>query len=162
MSEIIHFYYVKAYFLAVQHERAPRSTHPAVHHYSLGFGTRFRTLQGFSGIPLNFQNPPLLEPTIGTLSTMSSNYISQGLIYPGMLGAFSKPNGLLAAGLSKKFYEKCVDNIPRFFLDVSNPSYYQKHQPILNPNMSSRNGLKDDEVSSSEEVLQDKSNEGKF
>lgn len=93
-----------SHFLAVQHERAPRSTQSSLHHYPLGFSTRFRTLQNsavFSNLPLHLQNPQLLEPTLSPVSSLTSHYLHQGLIYPGMLGAFSKPTGTMHSGVSK-------------------------------------------------------------
>ncbi|KAJ8917509.1 hypothetical protein NQ315_005558 [Exocentrus adspersus] len=129
---------------AVQHERAPRSSQSNLHHYPLGLSTRFRTLQNstlFSGIPLHLQNPPLLEPQISPVSSLTNHYLHHGLIYPGMLGAFSKPTGTMHSALS-----------------ITPPSYSFQRQSsgLMNINISSRSGVKDDEVSSSEEIAQNK------
>ncbi|KAJ8961283.1 hypothetical protein NQ318_008968 [Aromia moschata] len=131
---------------AVQHERAPRSAQSSLHHYSLTLGTRFRAMQTspiFPAIPLHLQTPPLLDSSIAQMPHLASHYLHQGLVYPGVLGGFSKPGASLQAGLNVASY-----NIQR------------QHSNGFGLNISSRNGtVKDDEVSSSEEIAQNKSAE---
>ncbi|XP_050315179.1 nuclear receptor subfamily 2 group E member 1-like [Anthonomus grandis grandis] len=133
---------------AVQHERAPRTTHPSIHHYPIGFTPRFRTLQQssvFSSLPLHFPSASLLDHTsVSSPLTHGSYNMHHGLIYPNNLlgGQFQKP----AAGLA---------------CSVLNPvSYLEKPQQYLKVDLSNsvRESLKDDEVSSSEEINKEKSN----
>ncbi|XP_028155625.1 nuclear receptor subfamily 2 group E member 1-like [Diabrotica virgifera virgifera] len=140
---------------AVQHERAPRTSHPSpLHHYHLGLGARLRpfsfapigNVSSISGIPLQIQNPPLLDPM---MSQIPGHYFHQGLIYPtaSILGAFGKQPTGMHSGLSIS----------------SSPYTMQKQQNNLtNPTSSPRSPrsiIKDDEVSSSEEIAQNKSSE---
>lgn len=79
-------------FLAVQHERAPRTSSipSSLHHYPIGL-TRFRPLQ-FSPLAPNF---PLDSP----LSTFNGHYLP---MYSGLLGSrFFRPNDSLQSVLSE-------------------------------------------------------------
>ncbi|XP_057657413.1 nuclear receptor subfamily 2 group E member 1-like [Diorhabda carinulata] len=135
---------------AVQHERAPRASHTSpLHHYPLGLGTRLRPFQfspvsTIGSIPLQLQSPPLLEPVIPQIP---GQYFHQGIIYPtvSMLGTFGKQNtGLNCTGLRHS----------------SSPYPVQKQSStIANSSVSPRNIIKDDEVSSSEEIAQYKTSE---
>ncbi|XP_060517052.1 nuclear receptor subfamily 2 group E member 1-like [Cylas formicarius] len=126
---------------AVQHERAPRTSHASIHHYQMSLGSRFRTLQTspvFPGLPLHY------APTSSLLdhsATLSGSYLSHGLLYPGVLGGFARP---VHHGLS---IPPCIPS-----------PYVIKYQQNIKETISSGGDiLKDDEVSSSEEVNQNRS-----
>lgn len=96
-------------FSAVQHERAPRSSHQnSLLHFHVGLGNRLRPFQftpignvsRISGIPLQIQNPSLMDATIPQIP---SHYFHQGLIYPrtGILGGFGKQHGGVHSTLSE-------------------------------------------------------------
>ncbi|KAG5886090.1 hypothetical protein JTB14_031691 [Gonioctena quinquepunctata] len=130
---------------AVQHERAPRSAQSVLPQYPIGIATRLRPFQfstigsvsAIGSIPLQLQNPPLLDPAMGQIP---GHYFHQGLIYPGMMGGFGKPAGL-HTGMN-------ISSIPY------NTQKY--HENLLNSSISSRHGNKDDEVTSSEEIAHKK------
>ncbi|XP_019872455.2 nuclear receptor subfamily 2 group E member 1-like [Aethina tumida] len=127
---------------AVQHERAPRSTQTNIHHYPLGLTARYRTLHGsglFSSLPLHLQNPPILDAHLNPQSGIPSHYLHQGLLYPGMLSPFTKP--LLHPGLT---------------IPPSSPYLQKPQHTLFSASLNSRSGIKDDEVSSSEEITQEK------
>ncbi|CAH1369031.1 photoreceptor-specific nuclear receptor-like isoform X2 [Tenebrio molitor] len=119
---------------AVQHERAPRSTQTSLHQYPLSFGSRLRGLHTsvFSTLPLH---PPVLESSISGSSAIAGHYLHQNYLYPGMLGSFPKPAGLIPGALG--LYNK----------PTSHPSML---------NLTVRTPLKDDEVTSSEEAARDR------
>ncbi|XP_066141753.1 nuclear receptor subfamily 2 group E member 1-like isoform X3 [Euwallacea fornicatus] len=128
---------------AVQHERAPRTTHPTIHHYPVGLTPRFRSLQPlsmFSSLPLHFPTPSILEqPLSSPLISSQANFMHQGLMYPSMFGGqFPKPSTLL-------------------YPVLGNSVVYRDKREHLKTDLP-RDALKDDEVTSSEEINQDKSN----
>ncbi|ERL89154.1 nuclear receptor subfamily 2 group E member 1 [Dendroctonus ponderosae] len=126
---------------AVQHERAPRSSHPALH-YPVGLTPRFRSLQPssmFPTLPLHFPATHLLDQSLAPpLINAQSNYMHQSLIYPTMLSSqFVKPNGLYPVlGACLPFSDKPTSHIKQ--------------------DLALRDGRKEDEVSSSEEISQEK------
>ncbi|KAK5646021.1 hypothetical protein RI129_004485 [Pyrocoelia pectoralis] len=79
---------------AVQHERAPRVTQSALHHhYPLNLPPRVRNCHGtslFSGIPLHIQTPSVIDHNIGVMSGISSHYLHQSVLFPGMLSSYNK------------------------------------------------------------------------
>lgn len=80
------------FLLAVQHERAPRSSQPSLHHYPLNMTARLRGLHGssfFSTIPFHLQTPLSVTDHAGTLH---APYIPQSVLYPGIVGNFTKSN----------------------------------------------------------------------
>ncbi|KAJ8973186.1 hypothetical protein NQ317_009127 [Molorchus minor] len=131
---------------AVQHERAPRSAQSSLHHYPFGLSTRFRAIQNcsplFPTIPVHLQSPSLLESSIAQVPHLTGQYLHQGLLYPGVVGGFSKPGGVIHTGLNISSY-----NLQR-----------QHGNNGFGINISP-NSVKDDEVSSSEEIAQKKSTE---
>ncbi|CAH1129456.1 unnamed protein product [Ceutorhynchus assimilis] len=117
---------------AVQHERAPRTTHSTLQHYPVGLSPRFRTLQPTSMFPLHFATSPLLEHSISPPMMAGQNsYLPQGLLYPSSMlaGQFLKPGLLMGSSML----------------------YPEKTLPYLKTEISG-GGLKDDEVTSSEEI----------
>ncbi|XP_076270250.1 nuclear receptor subfamily 2 group E member 1-like [Rhynchophorus ferrugineus] len=133
---------------AVQHERAPRTTHPALHHYPISLTPRYRSLQSstsvFSNLPLHFPTGPLLEHSLAPPFIGGQSYLHHGLIYPTMLNGFHKPSSIHCPTLS-----------------TSINSYVEESAKSRNAgSVGSRDALKDDEVTSSEEVAQEKSEGG--
>lgn len=85
-------------FSAVQHERAPRSTHTNYHHhYPLTLTSRIRTTipnaSIFTGLPLHHNS--IIDPTTTTsiqpASSLHPHYLPHSFLYQGMMNTFSKP-----------------------------------------------------------------------
>lgn len=91
-----------SFFLAVQHERAPRSSHLQ---YGIG-RIRSSSLHGtsslFGGLPLPPpQTPQLIDTHHGLSASSTPTYgLHHGFIYPSMLASFVRP-AVLMAGLRK-------------------------------------------------------------
>lgn len=89
---------------AVQHERAPRSSQPSLHHYPLNMTSRLRSLHGssfFSAIPFHLQTPlSAADPTGLTTGALHAPYIPQGVLYPGIVGSFAK-NSLMGGTIGE-------------------------------------------------------------
>ncbi|CAG9862921.1 unnamed protein product [Phyllotreta striolata] len=136
---------------AVQHERAPRTSHQAsMHHYHIGLGTRLRPFQfapinNINAVPMHVQCPSLLDPSFPQIP---GHYFHHGLIYPsaGVLRGFGKQHGGLHTTL----------NIPSSIYNVHKQA--GEMNSSLSPK-SPRKAMKDDEVSSSEEIAQNRLSE---
>lgn len=81
-------------FSAVQHERAPRSSQSNLHHYPINMSTRLRSLHGssfFSAIPFHLQTPlSVADPTSLASGALHAPYVPHGVLYPGIVGNFTK------------------------------------------------------------------------
>ncbi|KAB0798531.1 hypothetical protein PPYR_09524 [Photinus pyralis] len=128
---------------AVQHERAPRVvTQSALHHhYSLNLPPRVRNCHGtslFSGIPLHIQTPSVIDHNIGVMSGISSHYLHQSVLFPGMLSSYNKHS----------FFSSTLGS-------STLPYPHKQDPPLLTDGLHIKRigiNIKEDEVTSSEET----------
>lgn len=155
-------------FLAVQHERAPRTAQQSnYHHYPLTLTSRIRTAASTMPQPpsnasifttgLPFNNHPIIDPTsiiqqsTSTTTIHPHTYIPHGFLYQGMMTSFAKPL-LPSTSASLNYYHKALYATNNSISNKSSPS------PSTSSDKNMTSIMKDDEVSSSEEASSSSNN----
>lgn len=124
--------------------------------------TRLRGLHGssfFSTIPFHLQAPlTVTDPTSLTSGALHAPYVSHGVLYPGIVGNFTK-NNFLGGAVGKRKQFNLVDSIFKGLFVGNAAMCYSNPKNLVSPGRLGFN-IKEDEVTSSEEATKERTANG--